>query len=274
VPPDVFEEQVRYLSSGYDVISVNDILETYRSKVSLPPRPILITFDDGYSDFADYAWPILKSYHLPVTLFVPTSFPNHPERCFWWDWLYTAIRTTPIQSSLKTPLGTLSISTSEQREAAFSQLREYVKILPHAEGMEWINKFCYDLGIEKPENHVLSWETLRTLAFEGVCIGAHTQNHPMLNKISVDECQAEVSGSLHDLDTEIGSVLPIFAYPSGGFNDQVVSVLDSMGILLAFTTQAGINELSSLDRLRIRRININRGSTINIFKSRMLLSRL
>src|SRR4030067_838660 len=68
--PEMFYRQMRYLKRHYQVMS----------------------FDEGYVDFNIHAWPILKKFELPVTLFVPTGFPGRPERSFWWDRLYRAFK--------------------------------------------------------------------------------------------------------------------------------------------------------------------------------------
>jgi peptidoglycan/xylan/chitin deacetylase (PgdA/CDA1 family) len=91
-----------------------------------------------------------------------------------------------------------------------------------------------------------------------------------MNRVSLEEVRAEAVGSLRDLEREIGPVPPIFAYPSGGFNDAVVRVLKREGFALAFTTVRGINDLGAADRLRMRRINIGRRTTLAVLRARLL----
>ncbi|MBM2850638.1 MAG: Polysaccharide deacetylase [Anaerolineales bacterium] len=66
--PEVFGQQMDYLATNYHVVSVRELIEVYRTGGVLPPRSVTITFDDACHDFAEYAWPILKRYRLPVTL--------------------------------------------------------------------------------------------------------------------------------------------------------------------------------------------------------------
>jgi peptidoglycan/xylan/chitin deacetylase (PgdA/CDA1 family) len=91
-----------------------------------------------------------------------------------------------------------------------------------------------------------------------------------MNRISPEEAREEVVGSLRDLEREIGSVLPIFAYPSGGFNDAVVRVLEQAGVKLAFTTRRGINDLCRPDPLRLRRINVGQRTTLAALRAQLL----
>lgn len=71
VSPRSFEKQMAYLSrSGYSAISLTDLADHFDVGKPLPPRPIIITFDDGYLDNYTYAYPILKKYGFTATIFV------------------------------------------------------------------------------------------------------------------------------------------------------------------------------------------------------------
>ncbi len=271
VTPDAFAEQMRFLTQHYHPISLPELLEAAEnSSLSLPPRAVLVTFDDAYCDFAEQAWPIMQRERVPATLFVPTAFPDHPDRFFWWDRLYQALRTTPRRDVLNTPVIGLPLETAEQREQALLKLRDYVKTRPHAEAMLWIEEVCDDLQALPPEAAVLGWDALRQLAGEGVALGAHSRTHPLMNRISAEEARAEARDSLQDLQAQIGSAPPIFAYPSGGINDQVVEGLAQEGFALAFTTGRGLNEWETADRLRLGRINVGPRTNLTTVRLQLL----
>ncbi len=269
--PEAFDQQMKYLSTNYQFITVADILtalETGNNK-DLPARAVVVTFDDAYFDFEEHAWPILKRYGIPVTLFVPTAYPGQPERTFWWDDLYNAIQSTSRGDNLNTPLGLLSLS-STSRNQTYKQLKNYIKTLKHTEAKSLVKKLCGELGAQPTTNCILGWESLRRLANEGVTLGAHTRTHPLMNRVPLEEAQTEAIGSSHDLEREIGSTLPIFAYPSGEFNDEVANMLKSEGFKLAFTTSRGINNIHRADPLRMRRINVGGKTTIPILRAQLL----
>jgi peptidoglycan/xylan/chitin deacetylase (PgdA/CDA1 family) len=268
--PEAFDQQMSYLAANYCVISLPELLDACRSGAALPPRAALVTFDDACRDFAEHAWPTLKRYRLPATLFVPTAFPDHPERAFWWDQLYHAVISTSRREDLGTPLGRLPLRTAAERARAFGRLKDYVKTLPHRAAIELVEQVCTTLGARRQEHNVLGWDALRRLAREGVTLGAHTQTHPLMNRVSLEEVRAEAVGSLRDLEREIGAVPPIFAYPSGGFNDEVVRLLAREGFKLAFTTVRGVNDMRAADLLRLRRINIGWRANLSIFRARLL----
>jgi peptidoglycan/xylan/chitin deacetylase (PgdA/CDA1 family) len=268
--PAVFDQQMSYLAANYHVVSMHEVIHAYRSGTPLPPRAVLLTFDDAYRDFAMHAWPTLKRYRLPATLFVPTAFPDQPELTFWWDRLYQALSCFDGHRDLETPVGWLPLATARQRANAFTRLRNYVKKLPHSDAMPLVDQICGELDGPHPQQSVLSWDTLRRLAHEGVTMGAHTRTHPLMNRVSPEEARAEAIGSLRDLERQIGPVLPIFAYPSGGYTDEVVRILEHEGFILAFTTIHGVNDVQHADRLRLRRINVGRRTSLALLRAQLL----
>lgn len=269
--PEVFDQQMRYLSTHYQFVTVADVLAALETGNSddLPARAVVVTFDDAYFDFEEHAWPILKRYGIPVTLFVPTAYPDQPERTFWWDDLYNGIQNTSREDNLNTPLGPLSLS-NPSRKQTYKQLKTYIKTLKHAEAKLLIKQLCDELGVQPTRNSILGWDALRRLANEGVTLGAHTRTHPLMDRIPPEEAKAEAVGSSYDLEREIGATLPIFAYPSGQFNDAAVNVLKNEGFKLAFTTSRGINNIQRVDPLRMRRINVGGNTTLPILRAQLL----
>jgi peptidoglycan/xylan/chitin deacetylase (PgdA/CDA1 family) len=270
--PRDFHEQMAYLAAYYQVLTVNDVLAILRSgnKKDLPPRAVLVTFDDGYVDFEEHAWPILKRYKLPAALFVPTAYPDHPERTFWWNDLYHALQNTNRQEDLNTAIGRFSLSDAVHRNQAYQRLKNYMKTLKHMEAMLAVKELCSQLGVPPVTNSIMSWNSLRTLSQDGLTLGAHTRTHPLLNRIPLDEAREETIGSLEDLEREIGPTLPILAYPAGECSDDVVSMLEREGFALAFTTKRGINNINHMNPLRIQRINVGGKTSLPVLRAQLL----
>ena len=270
VTPEKFDRQMKFLGAHYGVLSMADLLEANLNGRSLPPRSVIVTFDDAYKDFATHAWPILKKYHIPVTLFVPTAFPDHPERVFWWDRIHYAIFENKNLSELNTDFGCLSLKTDMERKHAFDRIRETVKYLPYKEAMDWVDEICSQLSALPKKNHILGWDDLRRLAKEGVTLGAHTRNHPMMDRISLEVVDEEIEGSLMDLKREIGVALPIFAYPGGHVTDDIEERLRRMDIVVAFSTNRGINDLKRVNWMRLNRINVGPRTTLPVLRTQLL----
>lgn len=269
--PEVFEKQMKYLAANYEPVSLLDVVGAFESQgeTVLPPRAVMVTFDDAYYDFEKHAWPVLKYYRIPATLFVPTAFPDHPERLFWWDRLFHAIHTTPV-AEFTAPIGYLPLSTTVERVQAYKSLKDYFKTIPHAQVIAEVDRICRELEIPPQRNIVLGWDSLKKLAGEGVTLGAHTQNHPIMNCVTLDELEREVTGSRQDLTCQIGSVPLTFAYPSGIHNEAAVGVVKRAGFKLAFTTRRGLNTISRADPLRLQRINVGARTTLPILRAQLL----
>lgn len=78
VPPARFTEQMAYLHiHGYTPMTVTQLIQS----TALPEKPVILTFDDGMSDFFTEALPILTSYNFPATLYIVTAFVN--GTCHW-----------------------------------------------------------------------------------------------------------------------------------------------------------------------------------------------
>ena len=269
--PEVFEVQIKYLAANYQPISVSDVLQALEKndQTILPPRAVLVTFDDAYQDFEQHAWPVLKRYQIPVTLFVPTAFPDHPERLFWWDRLFHALHST-VKSEISTPIGNLALGPDLERSQANLRLKNYIKSLPNDVAIAFVENIEQQLGVSPQANCVLGWEKLRKLAQEGVTLAPHTQTHPIMNHIPPSAMQNEALDSLYDLQREIGETLPVFAYPSGFHNTEVVSAVRAAGFKLAFTTERGINILGRDDPLQLQRINVGAQTTVPILRAQLL----
>jgi peptidoglycan/xylan/chitin deacetylase (PgdA/CDA1 family) len=270
VAPDAFAEQMRYVRERCSAVSIEQVLHALDHRGTLPPRAVLITFDDGYRDFRTQAWPVLKALRLPVALFVPTAFPGDSGRHFWWDSLHHALSRTSRRDALATPIGSLSLATGAEREEAFTRLRALVKGMPHADALVWVEDTCRALGVNPSAPALLSWDELRQLAREGVTMGSHTRTHPLLTQIPIEAVREELSGSRSDLERELGSVRPILAYPGGAFDERVVQIAGEQGLRLAFTTTRGINDLQRAHPLKLRRINVGRATSLALMRAQVL----
>lgn len=81
-----FEDQMRYLyENGYTAITPKEMTEAFKNNASLPEKPIIITFDDGYKDNYENAYPILKKYNLKATIFVITDYVSLYPNYITWD---------------------------------------------------------------------------------------------------------------------------------------------------------------------------------------------
>jgi peptidoglycan/xylan/chitin deacetylase (PgdA/CDA1 family) len=267
--PAGFEEQLDWIARRFAVVSLDQVLAARRDGRPLPRRALLLTFDDAYADFAEHAWPALRRRGLPAALFVPTAYPDRPERAFWWDRLWAAIAHTS-RTALRTREAELHLDSPAERTRSYKRLRDRVKSLGHDEAMTFVDELCAELGAAPARSFVLGWSALRRIAREGATLLPHTRTHPLLHRVDADRAREEAEGSLADLRREIGPTPAVLAYPSGGFDAAVVRRLREAGFELAFTTDSGINDLATADPLRLRRVSVTLRTPRPVLRARLL----
>jgi peptidoglycan/xylan/chitin deacetylase (PgdA/CDA1 family) len=183
--------------------------------------------------------------------------------------LFHTLHST-VKREITTPIGRLAIGTDVERIQANLCLKNYIKSLPNDKAIAFVEDIELQMNTSPKANCVLGWEELRKLAQEGVTLAPHTQTHPIMNHIPPGAMQKEALDSLYDLKREIGETPPVFAYPSGFHNAEVVSAVRAAGFKLAFTTERGINILGRDDPLQLQRINVGAQTTVPILRAQLM----
>ena len=101
-------------------------------------------------------------------------------------------------------------------------------------------------------------------------LAAHSRTHARLDRLPLDEVRVEVEASHADLEREVGPTPRAVAYPSGGFTRGVLDVLRDLGFAIGFTTERGTNDVTSVDWLRLRRINVGRRTSLGLLHLQLL----
>lgn len=256
--PEQFARQMQWIARDFETVSLAELLAAVRDERRLPPRSVLVSFDDAYADFQQHAWPVLKSHRIPAALFVPTGFPDQPEVSFWWDRLYCALVNGSWTEKMKAEWAQGEEPDRSRRWAAFRRLKQELKNLPHEQMMGQVDRLLEQSGASRPRPAVLGWEALRELARDGVDLVPHSHGHPLLNRIEPEDAREEIRRSRTELESRVGDVSPAFAYPSGFYDETVTDLLRQERFELAFTTLRGSNDVRRQDPLRFRRINVGR----------------
>jgi peptidoglycan/xylan/chitin deacetylase (PgdA/CDA1 family) len=269
--PEAFRLQMEHLWRRYNPVSLDEIYAAFDEGKPLPPRPVHVTIDDGYTDFAEVAWPILRRLGIPVTLFVPTAFPDG-QRSFWWDRLHRAASGNGSAELLDRVAEALSLPRSNGR----SEFRTALRRLPHDAAETLIDQVCPNLAqngnghpVTVSTTNVLGWDHLRELRDQGVTFGAHTRNHVALSCVDEGSVRDEIRQSMDDLTRELGSGRWPIAYPYGLCDATVARIAREVGCRLGFTSEDGLNRPGATDPLRLSRSNITLRTSPRLFMVRM-----
>jgi peptidoglycan/xylan/chitin deacetylase (PgdA/CDA1 family)/glycosyltransferase involved in cell wall biosynthesis len=212
--PEQFERHMRWLGRSGRAVALDALLRARTEGRPLPRGSVLVTFDDAYEDFRDEAWPVLRRHGVPVTLFVPTAFPDSDRR-FWWDRLFAALRAAPRGCStrrsgrLRSPRPTSRSPPTGVCASTSSRCRTTRRW--RSSTGSWPSS-----GPSPRRAGVLGWAALRELAADGVALAAHSRTHPLLNRLPAERLEDEIAGSMADLRERAGAGTPAFVYPGGG----------------------------------------------------------
>jgi len=258
--PEEFAAMMRFAADRYRVIGVRQLVKALTGGPALPRRALLLTFDDGYRDFAEYAWPVLRELGLPALLFVPTAFPPDPARALWWDAVYQMINRTKAEELHLDGMGRLGLDGGAARTEAVRQIVEHFTECSDDERMAGLQHLERKLGVTpRGEDAVLSWDDLRRLGGEGLDIAPHSHTHPILARLDEVKMLEEVRTSQRLIKEQLGQEHPVFCYPNGEegtFSPVTRRVLTQCGIIAAFTTIWGVNTIGRTDALELHRIGV------------------
>jgi peptidoglycan/xylan/chitin deacetylase (PgdA/CDA1 family) len=245
------------------------VLDVRRGRGRLPRHAVLLTFDDAYRDFARTAWPLLRERSIPAALFVPTAYPDHPDRWFWWERLGYVLGAAGEQMSIPTPLGELPVATNADRSRAFAVLRDHCKAIGVDASVDLVRSLAERAGVPDVESDVLGWEELRQLAAEGAVLAPHSRSHALLTRVPDDQLVEELAGSREDLERELGDCIPCFAYPSGDADQREADAAKAAGYELALTTQRGVNRLEMGEWTALRRVNVGGAANATLLRAQI-----
>lgn len=269
---DTFRAQMDLVRDIANPVSLADVLDAVDGDRALPPRAVLVTFDDAYRDFPDHAWPILLEREIPTAMFVPTAFPGDPTRIFWWDALWSAVERGDVPSSVRLD------SRDEPLMVQFRELRDRVLAATEDEARSLLAQIVGSEDLPTPSRPmprgpVSDWDTLRDLSAQGLAIAAHTHTHAALHRLPPDDARAEIERSTQELRQQrLGDFADVLAYPGGGHDASVRAAAADAGIRLAMTTERGVNRADRIDRFRVRRINIGRATSPALLRGQLLPS--
>ena len=115
---------------NYDFLSLDQLSERLRRPPHRARRFVCVTFDLGYRDFLDHAWPILKSLHVPATLYLPSNFPDHLGVLWWLALEQIVARNDRIGLILSGVKQRLDCRSTEQKNAVFDFIFAELRAMP------------------------------------------------------------------------------------------------------------------------------------------------
>lgn len=259
--PEQFREQMQLVAKYFKPVSLRTVLAAQRGEISLPCGSVLVTFDDAYRDFASHAWPTLRDLGIPAVLFVPTAFPDQIDGPgFWWDQLYAGLRRADGRVVDLQELGVFDLSANNGIRVALGACKRHVKSLPHDKAMAWVAAALASLGDIPPVARVLSWDSLREMALQGLEVCAHGHSHAVCTQLTTPELVDDLTTCQNKLEHELGSAAgaPVLAWPANYTNPRVGEVARSLGFEMGFGGIRGVERLPLSNLMNVMRIPVSR----------------
>lgn len=251
---DEFDAQMQLLRQYFHPLPLLDAVERLQAG-TLPDGAVCVTFDDGYADNEIHARPVLGKYRIPATVFVSTGFLNGGR--MWNDTVIEAIRgcKDSVLDLRELDLGCYPLATMEQRREAAESILLQIKHLDPDARIALVNDIA-KRGPALPDDLMLTDAQVQSLARNGVSIGAHTVNHPILSSVPVGMAHTEILDSKLYLERLVGEPVDVFAYPNGrpdlDYGIEHRDLVREMGFKAAVSTHWGVGTSQS-DRYQLPR---------------------
>lgn len=242
---NVFRKQMEVLAREYSPVTLDDVLAFVAGKKDLPPRAVVVTFDDGYVDNLEIAAPILNHYGVPSICYVTVDCVEN-RRIPWPARLRHACLTTRKTQLAAPDSGYWSLATTEHRNDAFNKASEHCARLSGGAQENYVRSVELELEADSSSagRLMMTWEQVRKFAKQGHAVGSHTMTHPNIAYVSQQEMQTELGESKAKLEKELGARVTHFAYPGPAlrpnWSEQSVAISRTVGYQSAVTIEAGL----------------------------------
>jgi peptidoglycan/xylan/chitin deacetylase (PgdA/CDA1 family) len=239
VTPQFLEQAIAQIQcSGFEIVSLDDahfrLLEGDR-------RPFAcLTFDDGYRDNLEVAYPIFKRH-------ICTDFADG-RGDLWWLALEKAIRRADsVGMRVDGSERRWRATNAAEKDAAFHAIYWWLRRIKEDDARALVAELCRAAGFDAGRlctELVMGWDEIRRLAADPlVTVGAHTRRHFALAKLTLSEARDEIAYSLERIERELGKPCRHFSYPYGderSAGEREFQLAREFAIRTAVTTRKGL----------------------------------
>jgi peptidoglycan/xylan/chitin deacetylase (PgdA/CDA1 family) len=260
-----FEEHLKLYLRYATPVSLQEVAINRK----LPNNALIITIDDGYENNYSVAYPILKKYQVPATIFLTTGFIDR-KNVLWTDWLDVILFRA---RNMKKPFychGTkifLDLEGKKARYLTLQNVKTILKTMPKSYIFHFLTKLQDFLKVEYSWDTMpkglkpLKWEQISNMKESGlVSFGSHTVTHPILSRCNYEIQQYELYESKSRIEKELNEPCYMFAYPNGQMDDYMIKTIELLKKIkykVALTAKHGYNRLNNNNRYELRRWGSN-----------------
>lgn len=277
----LFIEQIEYLKKHYNFITMEALIDSIDNKTELPPKAVLLTFDDAYSDHFKYVFPILDKHKIQGAFYAPVQsltqkkvldvnkihyiLAAEPDKAKIISLLYDELAKYRKDHNLKSDHDYYTRLATPGRydipEVMF--IKRMLQFELETDLRKKIVNTLFQTIVQVDEKTFhdelyLSMEQLQCMHRNGMHIGNHGYKHYWLNSLSKEEQRKEISKGC-DFLKEVGVDMNnwTITYPYGAQNDDTIEIVKEFNCKLGFTIDVDIANISKHDRYKLPRLNTN-----------------
>ncbi|HRD74918.1 MAG TPA: polysaccharide deacetylase family protein [Hyphomicrobiaceae bacterium] len=264
ITPDFLEQVIKHVvEQGFEVVSLDEL--HYRMTEGDHERPFAcFTFDDGYKDNREHAYPIFKRYGLPFAIYVPSDYADG-RGDLWWLALERIISSVDALSlKMDGTMRKFKCATPADKDTAFHTIYWWLRGINEDYARQVVRELGNFINLVPEElcaSQVMSWDEIRAIAADPlVTIGAHTRRHFALARLSISDARAEVAESVKRIERELARPCRHFSFPYGDASSaggREFELARELGLKTAVTTRKGLihphhaKSLTALPRLSL-----------------------
>lgn len=278
-----FEAHITYLRKRFTIISLDELLDLWQTnRLNSHQSYCVITFDDGWRDNYQFAFPILVKHRIPATIFLATDFIG-TARWFWPDHMMLLLEKAREYTSgvadreaVSTVLAETIGVTLSAAEGIFRRIESGDPIDPDAiielcKGVDVdrihqiIDRLSRALRMDLPTHRVLlNWDEVREMAGKGVTFGSHSGSHRIMTQIPLSEVKTELINSRKTMLEQGIKPVPVFCYPNGNFDRDIQGLVRESGYLAAVGCEFGLERDRPSDLFALKRISLHEDSSASV----------
>lgn len=266
VKSDTFKMHINEISKYFTIVTLDEMLSNAQNN----QRLCALTFDDGWLDNYEIAYPIMRKNKIPGTIFLPVNDIGTTQR-FWFDHLFflaNSLSSTEDQNAYISHFQTIipAWNPKELSTASIQELTEKLKNFEAPVLYDIIDTAYTKVEIKPPSEKVLmDWKQIQEMVQNDISFGSHGLNHDILTALDSQSKKNIVIESLAILKDKVISSIPFFSYPNGNWDQETVDFLKRAGYHGAVTTKNGL--CTSTDPFILNRIGVSEASsnTSNLF---------
>ncbi len=264
VTPRFLERAIKRIrAAGYDIVPIGEVPARLASNASR--RFAVLTFDDGYRDNLEHAYPVLKALHCPFTIYIATSMPDGTAE-LWWRVLEAVIAgRADVDVKLGDEPMRFLTDTPEEKYIAYESIYWWLRRQSQDDQRAFIRDFAlrYEVDmVAMTRALAMTWDEIGVLARDELAtIGAHTVNHYAIAGLDEDRALGEMVNGADILESYLPERPRHFAYPYGDTDSAAkrdFELARQAGFATAVTTRPGVLFTAHRDHLHaLPRISLN-----------------